>query len=307
MKSNTSEGGSQLSPTALSYILLGVGVLSLGASGIFVRWAGAPGVVTSFYRMLVATLVMGPLFFRSGNRPTRLPQRETLIALAGGALFAGDVGLWASGVMLSGATNPTLLANTAPLWVGLGAMVLFRERLSLRFWTGLVVGLLGAGLVLGLDSMESAEVGLGSLLGLAAGLFYAGYFLATQRGRQQLSSLQYFWLSAVSSTLCLAGLVVLFDHPFTGYPHTAYLNFLAVGLVTQVIGYLSINYALGHLPASIVSPTLLGQPVVTALMAVPLLGERIGPLEVVGGMAVLLGVVLVHISRHRPSSTGKPS
>jgi drug/metabolite transporter (DMT)-like permease len=82
--------------------------------------------------------------------------------------------------------------------------------------------------------------------------------------------------------------------PLTGYPLASYLNLLAVALITQVGGYLAINYALGHLPASLVSPTLLGQPVVTALLAVPLLGEAITAVQVLGGVLVLGGIALLH-------------
>ncbi|MBM4465013.1 MAG: DMT family transporter [Chloroflexi bacterium] len=52
-------------------------------------------------------------------------------------------------------------------------------------------------------------------------------------------------------------------------------GFLAMGLVPQVFGYLALNHALGYLPASIVAPIMLGQPVVTAILAGPLLGEAL--------------------------------
>ncbi|MBI3975725.1 MAG: EamA family transporter, partial [Armatimonadetes bacterium] len=63
------------------------------------------------------------------------------------------------------------------------------------------------------------------------------------------------------------------------------------------LGYLAITYALGHLPASLVAPTLLGQPVVTAALAGPLLGEVLSWGHAAGGAAVLAGVYLVHRSR----------
>jgi drug/metabolite transporter (DMT)-like permease len=85
--------------------------------------------------------------------------------------------------------------------------------------------------------------------------------------------------------------------PLTGYPAFTYLNFLALGLVPQVFGYLAINYALGCLPASIVSPTMLGQPIMTAILAGPLLGEGLSPWQVLGGLAVLAGVYVVHRSQ----------
>jgi drug/metabolite transporter (DMT)-like permease len=95
--------------------------------------------------------------------------------------------------------------------------------------------------------------------------------------------------------LLVAGL----RQPFAGYPAHTYVNFLALGLLVQVFGYLAISYALGHLPASLVAPIMLGQPVVTAVLAGPLLGETLTLLEIAGGVAVLAGVYIVHRSRQK--------
>jgi drug/metabolite transporter (DMT)-like permease len=280
-----------------SYLALAIGALSLGFSAIFVRWANAPGAVASFYRMAIAAALLVWPFYRRAKAKGGLPRRGMQLALLGGVFFAADLALWATGVMLSGATNPTLLANTAPLWVGLGALLIFREKLNATFWMGLLLAMAGAIVVLGLDALRAASLGLGTLFGLLAGAFYGGYFLITQRGRETLDSLTYFWPAALSSSLSLLVLSLALRQPLTGYSLDTYLNFLALGLVTQVLGYLAINYALGYLPASIVSPTLLGQPVVTALLAGPLLGETLNVWQVVGGVAVLIGVYLVHRSR----------
>ncbi|NIS81798.1 MAG: EamA family transporter [Anaerolineales bacterium] len=283
-----------------SYLALGSGVLCLGFSAIFIRWAGAPGAVASFYRVGIAAVAMAIPFYRRTRRNGRLPQREVRIALLGGVLFAADLALWATGVMLSGATNPTLLANTAPLWVGVGAFLFFRERRDTKFWGGLVLAMIGAVVVLGLDAIRATSLGLGTLFGLLAGFFYGSYILVTQRARERLDSLSSFWLSAISSSMALLALVLALRQPLFGYSKLTYLNFLGMGLVSQVLGYLAINYALGHLPATLVSPTLLGQPVITAILAGALLGETLDIWQVAGGLAVLLGVYLVHTSRADP-------
>jgi drug/metabolite transporter (DMT)-like permease len=280
-----------------SYLALGVGVLSLGFSAIFVRWAEAPGVVTSFYRVAIAAVVMAWPFYQRVRRLGSLPRHGVRIALLGGLLFAADLAFWTTGVMMSGATNPTLLANTAPLWVGLGALIFFREKLTLRFWSGLLLAMAGAVFILGLDTLRATTLGIGTLFGLLAGIFYGSYLLVTQVGRRSLDSLTYFWLAAASSAASLFVVCLVLRQPLTGYPAITYLNFLAIGLITQVLGYLTINYALGYLPASIVSPTLLGQPVITALLAGPLLGEDLSAWQVAGGVAVLAGVFVVHRSR----------
>jgi drug/metabolite transporter (DMT)-like permease len=101
-------------------------------------------------------------------------------------------------------------------------------------------------------------------------------------------------VAAVSSAVALLAFSLILQQPLWGYSLTTYLSLIALALVTQVGGYISINYALGHLPASVVSPTLLGQPVLTALLAVPLLGEALTAAQIVGGLAVLAGIAIVH-------------
>lgn len=293
-----------MNDTLRAYLFLIFGVLCIGFSAIFVRWADAPGAVTGFYRMAIAVLILAFPFFRRQHSarpaaPWHLPRREVAIALLGGGFFAADLVFWNTGILLGGATNPTLMGNTAPVWVGLGALIFFRERLPLPFWLGLLLAIAGAALILGLDVIQDFSLGLGTFFGLIAGVFYGGYFLLTQRGRQQLDALTYFWIAAASSTVWLFLAALLLRQPLLGYTSFTYLNFLALGLVTQVFGQFSFSYALGYLPASVVSPAGLGQPVVTAILAWPLLGETITPFQAAGGFAVLAGVYIVHRSRLR--------
>ncbi|MCA9991751.1 MAG: EamA family transporter, partial [Anaerolineales bacterium] len=100
---------------------------------------------------------------RPGTIPlTPYPHRALLLAVLGGALFASDLVFWNSGVLLSGATMPTLMGNTAPVWVGLGALVFFREKLTLSFWLGLLLAISGAVVILGLNLRQDFNLGLGT-------------------------------------------------------------------------------------------------------------------------------------------------
>jgi drug/metabolite transporter (DMT)-like permease len=284
-----------------AYLALIVAIICLGFSGIFIRWAGAPNAVAAFYRMGIGSLVMViPFLLRFWRQPDGMgvwPRREIGMAVLGGLFFAGDLFLWTTGVILSGVTIPTLLGNTAPLWVGLGAVLIFREKLGRLFWWGVLLALAGLVLIMGVPQDVSAEFQWGNLLSLGAGWFYAGYLLFAQRGRKRLDSLSFYWLSTTSSALVLLLIVWLLGQPLVGYSSQTYLSFLGMGVVSQAMGYLAINYALGHLPASLVSPALLGQPVMTALLSAWLLGERFSGLQMAGGVAILAGVYVVHRGR----------
>ncbi|HRO91445.1 MAG TPA: DMT family transporter, partial [Promineifilum sp.] len=260
-----------------------------------VSLAGAPGAVSAFYRMSIAALVLAIPFFR-GLGQTGLPnRRETSIAVLAGLFFAADLFFWNTGILISGATNPTLMGNTAPIWVGIGAMAFFGERPGRLFWIGLLIAIIGAAVILGVDALN--DVGLGTFFGILSGMFYSGYFLVVQRSRQKLNTLTSFWLSAVGSVMGLILIARMLGQPLTGYSTMTYVYLLLLSIVVQVGGQYSVAYALGYLPASIVSPTLLLQPVLTGLLAVPILGEKLTPIQILGGVAVLIGVYIVHRGR----------
>lgn len=286
-----------------AYLALVVAIVCLGFSGIFIAWADAPNGVTAFYRMGVGSAAMAiPFALRFRRRMAvigELPRREIGMAVLGGMFFAGDLFLWTTGVIMSGATIPTLLGNTAPLWVGLGALLIFKEKLGRLFWWGVLLAFVGVVMIVGLPQNVTAEFQWGSLLSLGAGWFYAGYLLFAQRGRRRLDSLSFYWLSTTSSALILLIIALLLGQSLVGYSTNTYLNFLGMGLVSQAIGYLAINHALGHLPAALVSPALLGQPVMTAILAALFLGERFSSWQFLGGCAILLGVFIVHRGRER--------
>ena len=276
---------------------LAFGLLAIGTSAILIRMAGTSGVVAVLYRMAIGQAAILPFFLgglRQGRRPT---PRGLGLALLAGVFFAGDLLAWSTGVVMGGATNPTLLANTAPLWVGLGAMLLFHERQGRRFWLGLLLTMAGAITVLGLDALRSFDLGLGTLLGLVAGMFYGSYFLVTQRGRQAMDAVSFFWISSLSAALVLLVFALATHQPIFGYSRATYLVLMALGLGPQALGWLAVNFAQGHLRASIVSTTMLGQPVVTAILAGPILGELISPWQILSGLVVLAGIWIVHASR----------
>jgi drug/metabolite transporter (DMT)-like permease len=286
------------------YLALAIAVIILGSSAIFIRKAEAPGAVSSFYRMGIATVAMAlPFLQNTSKHKANLTGDGVRVALLGGIFFSLDLTLWSTGVMLSGATNPTLLSNTAPLWVGLGAYLFFGEKQSGGFWFGVILSMIGATLILGQDMLRSVHFGVGSLLGLLSSFFYGAYYLTTQRGREKLDTLSYFWLTALSSSFVLFVFNLILGNRLTGYNTATYLNFLALGVVVQVIGWLILNYIQGYLPASIVAPTLLVQPVMTAIFAALLLGERFTIWHICGGIAVLTGVYLVHRSRWETQPT----
>lgn len=291
---------------ALPYLALVSGTLALSLSGLFIRWAEAPGTVTSFFRMVVATVFLLPFVLKNANAQPLPKRRLLLLPLLGGLFVALDHGTWSTSIQFTRVGMATLFNNIAPLWVALFAAFFWRERLTSKFWIGLGLTLAGIAVVFGDDLIGPAGRGaqngnstlLGNSLAVFSSLFYCAYYLVTQHARRTVATLPYVWLVTAGGAFFLLIANLGLGRPLTGYPALTYWIFLAAGLISQVGGYFSVAYALGHLPASVVAPSMVAQPVLTALMAIPLAGEMLQPGQWMGSIVVLAGIYLVNASRN---------
>jgi drug/metabolite transporter (DMT)-like permease len=166
------------------------------------------------------------------------------------------------------------------------------------FWLGLALAFAGAVMIGGVGNSQTEHQIEGMLMGLGAAIFYGGFFLAAQRGRERLDPVSFLWVVSFVSSLVLLVTTFVLDQPLTGYSLNTYLAFLAMGVIIQVAGWRLISHAQGILPASLVSPMMLIHVVLAGILAVPLLGETLTPLEIQGGLTVIVGVFLVQRSKH---------
>ena len=285
------------------YGALALGICCIALSAIFTRLAHVPGTVSGFYRVAIAEVALLPLFLRAVARgevvatqvsPGR-DRRICLLALLAGLFFALDLGLWNTSLFLTPVANATLLANDAPIVVGLIAVLVLHERLRGSYWLGLAVALAGMGIIVGQDALASSgHLGAGDALALLAGVSYALYLTITPHVRARMSTLASLWIPGLAGMVVLLAFNLAAGRALWGFSGGTWLALLAVGLISQAVGWLAINYALGHMPASVVSVTLLAQPVLTALFAVPLLGEALAGQQLLGGAVALAGIYLVN-------------
>ena len=96
-------------------------LFGISFAAIFVRLAlPAPPVVTGFYRMLFATLLVGAWLVVRRQR-VFLRGRAALGSIAAGVCLGLDLAMWHTSIVLTSVAMATLLVNTTPLYVGLWA------------------------------------------------------------------------------------------------------------------------------------------------------------------------------------------
>lgn len=286
------QAGSRSARTLALAALL-VGACSIAFAPIFVRLSETGPTATAFWRTALAVPFLGAwaLAGRRADSNARGLQHPGTMVLAG-LFFAGDLAVWHFSILFTSVANSTLLANLAPIFVTIGAWLVFGQRVTKVFLSGMIVALVGATILVGPSFAASRQQLVGDALGVLTAVFYGGYMLAVAHLRAHHSTASIMAASTAITALVLAPLALLSGETMLPATVGGWLLLFGVALVCQTAGQSLIAYAMAHLPASFSSVSLLLQPAMATLYAAVLLGEGIRPAQLVGGAVVLLGIYL---------------
>ncbi|ANP88368.1 DMT family transporter [Rhizobium leguminosarum] len=297
--SQTASTLSNASPSnRLALAALVLGGAAIGGSPIFVRLSEAGPMATAFWRVALALI---PIFIVSLVKKDAGPKPQSISDCAlltlPGLMLALDLAAWHLSLTMTSVANATLLANLAPVFVTLIAVLFFRARTSIVFLLGLVLALAGVVILKG----GPAAVGNGDLSGdgaaMIAAFFYACYILAIGRLRSRFDTIRIMLWSTASAAVCIFPIAVFFEGQMLPATVFGWSILFGLAFVSHAGGQVAITYALAYLPAAFSSLTLLLQPVVAAILAWALLNEAIGTMQALGAAVVLAGIMVARTSR----------
>jgi len=283
-----------------AYLEIGLGILLLGTGPMFVKFVRAGGVQVAFYRLLFAGILLAlPAWFdRIKGSTQAVGGKKYLWVLSGACLFAVNIALWCSALNFTTASIVTLLDNTAPIWVGLFSWLVLHEKQNGYYWLGLCLAIIGSFLLVAQNVPgQGSSQGVGILLSVASGISYAGYILVTQRARQFVSSIQYSWMVSAVGSVLLFIIGTATGALRESLSFESYLLIFLMALSSQVFGWYLVNEALGKLPAAGASVSLVGQPLVTTILAVFILKEVPTMMQLIGGIICLIGIIAAQWSQ----------
>ena len=277
-------------PFAITALLLGAAAIAFAP--ILVRITDTSPTASAFWRMALASPPLWLWVYASERNGAPAGRAQWKLLLPAGLFFAADLGAWHWSILFTSVANATLELNLAPIFVTIGAWLLFRQRASRLFLLALLVTLVGAGLLIGPNVGGSGKALTGDGLGVLAGLFYACYMLCIKSASTTVSTARIMAVSTTVAALVLAPYALLTAEHFLPQSATGWLILIAMALVVHVVGQSLIAYGFAHLPASFSSVSLLMQPVLAALYAWSLLNEPMDLNQIAGGLIVLLGIYL---------------
>lgn len=278
-----------------------IGVIAVSFSSIFVKWSSAPASVQGMYRLLFAVLFMLPFGMRKLHELRRISIKTWLWLIMSGFFLAMHFLLWMGSLKYTTVSSSTIILALEPVFIWIGAYILFKEKISTMAILGMMVAITGA-VFIGMGDIGVSSTNLyGDLLSVLGTLAVAVHMLLGQKLLGNLSSYVYSLIVFSSAVIVFAIYNMMLGVSFTNYADREWGIFLLLAIIPTVLGHMLFNWLMKYISATTVSMSILGEPIGASLLAYILLDEMMSYMQIAGGLLAILGLILfMKFNKHRP-------
>jgi drug/metabolite transporter (DMT)-like permease len=278
----------------LRYLLLLLGVFACSTSAVFIRMSTVNPFVLTAMRLLIAVVLLSPLFLRELRRHrggfSRGHLRRTLMP---SVVLAAHLMTWTLGARATAVAQASLIVNLVPVAVPFFLLWIAHERINGAEVAGTAVVI--AGLIA--LSVKDALAGAGSLAGdamcLLSMLLFALYLALGRRNRDFPS----IWLYVIpvyglAALVCLA-VSLPWLGTLEGLAPREWAILAALGSIPTVCGHTLINLSMRTIRGQTVSLVNTSQFIFAGVMGYLIFGELPRAIFYVASAVVVAGVVVV--------------
>ena len=299
------------SSTSRGYLIALIATVLWSSTGVIIsylnRTYALPSLVLAFWRDLFLSLALLLFFLLFQRARLILPREARGFMLLFGFVVAVFNSAWTFSVQFNGAAVATVFAFSSPAFTAILSHWVLKEQIT-------PVKLLSIGLsILGIAFISNVFGGFGwqanatgVIFGLATGFAFACYNLmgktASNRGIDSWTTLLYgFGCATVFLFFFNVASDAFFAKPalsemlWLGNSLSGWVILLLLGIGPTLGGFGLYTLSLNYLPATVSNLIATLEPILTAIWAFFVFGERLTGPQILGGLLVFGGVILLRI------------
>ena len=275
------------------YIIVGASLW--GIIGLFTRplyESGLSPLQITFARCLITLVAISIAIFILDRKLLRIDPKDIWMFIGTGlfSIVFFNIMYFTSQQMVSLSTASVLL-YTAPCFVMVMSVILFKEKLTRNKLLALVIAFIGCTFTTGLGF---GDMNIGFLYGILAGFGYALYSIFGKYALKKYGLLTIIFYTFLVATICMI--------PFADVPYVissfgdtdVLLLALGLGLLSTVFPYYFYTVGLKGMDAGKASIIAFVEPMVATIVSI-LIGDEFGWMNILGIVLILGSVILLNI------------
>jgi len=281
----------QFNSKFLVYSYVAAAAIIWGSNGVIVNWVPYDAYAIAFFRVLFASLTLLPVVLLTRKPETMRAARSWRVMLSLGLLLALGWTLLFHSMKLIAIANAVLLNYTAPIFVALLAPLFLKEKLEKSTLLALAISVAGIVVISYQQNLQISHLNLlGVILGLLAGLAYAGFIIASKRALSSFSSLVVAFYSYAVASIFLLPFVIGTDF---SPDLTSWILLLVLGVFNTGFAVTLYLKGLGMVKAQKAVVFTYLEPASAVGFGFLFLAQQPTPLMLVGGFLILIAGYIV--------------
>lgn len=293
----------KLSHRQLALLAMAGACIIWGAASPIFKWSmeEIPPYTLAFLRFILAAVIILPFMYK--HIPVKKSDFTKLLTLAGVGITL-HIALFFIGLQMTSSINVPVLSAIMPILLIIGSVWYLKEKLKKRFVIGAAISVIGIAIITIEPLLVTGPDGSipGNLLILLSVIFGVMYTLLLKKYALPYSSLTLvFWMFLLGGLLFLPAFIteLILLNPLPHFDGKALVGIGFGAIFSSAIAYFLYAFGLKHLTASEAGIFIYLEPIITVIIAVPLLNEVIHPTYIIGSLIVFAGLMIAEVHRHR--------
>lgn len=283
---------------------LGIALLSFttivwGLVPVVLKQVEMPTLAFATYRLWIGVVLYAIIFLATGRRLRWATLRASAL---GGVFFAADIALTFTAFRLTSVANATIIGALGPVFITLGGVRWFGERLDRR--DAIVIGSSFVGVALvAIGSQGSPSWSpVGDAAAALSVLTWTAYWLFSKRARDTVDAMDYMASVMLVSAVVVTAMSLVSRTSLRPPDASDWAWIVLIAIVPGLMGHLSVAWSHRFVEAWLGSLLLQSQPVIGSIAAWLVLDERITLLTALGGSIVVVSTafIVVRAARRDP-------
>lgn len=283
--------------------VLVVGIIGVSLAAVWIRLAldaANPSNKVGFSLFLAAArLIIAAVILLPTSRNLKLSEinaQTYYYAIAAGVCLAFHFATWITSLAYTSIAASTVLVTTNPIWVGLFSWWWYREKITRWGIVAVTIALIGGMIIAIADSNSAGSYSnpiLGDFLALIGAIMSSLYMIfGSQAQRRGLTTGTYIAIAYSTAAICLLPVPLLYHTSYFGHTGKVYLYLCLMTLISQIIGHSSLNWSIRWISPTLVSLSLLFEPVVASVIGAIIFQEIPSIQLLLGGLIILIGILI---------------
>lgn len=295
----------------MHFLFVLLAAIMWGGAGVFVKLAAVYGIKEMqivFFRAFFSAIILGAIIFIKNKQFFKVKARDIWLFAAAGvfSIVLFNFSYYKTMVLTSLSVAAVLL-YTAPIFVCILSVILFREKITVNKITALIIAFLGCCFVSGVFSQGQRITPTALVFGLMTGFGYSLYTIFSQillnKGYNSLTITFYTFSFAALGSLPFINIGVTFNQ-VVKMP-LGLLVMVSMAVLNTVIPYLLYTSGLSGVPTTVAPIIATVEPVVATIISVAVYKEAFEIWHFIGIILVLLSVLVLNLRVNKNEVKGK--